>query len=71
MNTDQSVHRIFFIITQGICGGAQIHVRDLSTHLNYLGYDVHVAVGVDGPLNDELESYGITIHRVPEHIIFS
>ncbi len=65
MNTDQSVHRIFFIITQGICGGAQIHVRDLSTHLNYLGYDVHVAVGVDGPLNDELESYGITIHRVP------
>lgn len=46
-------------------------MRDLSTHLNYLGYDVHLAAGVAGPLNDELESYGITIHRVPEHIIFS
>lgn len=56
---------ILFIITQAILGGAQVHVRDLSRSLRDLGYNVHVAIGVKGPLIDELESYGITVHIIP------
>ncbi len=56
---------ILFIITQGILGGAQVHVRDLSRCLRNLGYNVHVAIGVKGPLIDELELHGIKVHLIP------
>lgn len=56
---------ILFIITQGIRGGAQNHVRDVARHLYSAGYDVQVAVGVEGPLIDELESSGIVVHHIP------
>lgn len=65
MNINQGVHRILFIITQGNLGGAQIHIRDLCTYLYNHNYDVHVAVGVDGSLNEYLERYGVSVHRVP------
>lgn len=68
MLSPNNYSRILFIITQGIWGGAQIHVRDLTEHLVYLGYDVHVAIGVEGSLIDELESSGIKVHHVPSLI---
>jgi len=57
--------RLLFVITQGIRGGAQNHVRDVARCLHSLGYDVQVAVGVEGPLIDELESSGISVHHIP------
>mgnify|MGYP000977369083 CR=1 FL=1 len=57
-------YRILFIVTQGILGGAQIHVRDLAIHLYNLGHDVHVAVGTNGPILNELKVNGIHVYRI-------
>ncbi|HBC32308.1 MAG TPA: glycosyltransferase family 1 protein [Clostridiales bacterium] len=58
-------YRILFIITQGILGGAQIHVRDLAIYLHNSGHNVHVAIGVKGPILNELEANGINVEHIP------
>lgn len=57
--------RVAFIITRcDDIGGAQIHVRDLSTALRNEGYDAVVLAGTDGVLADELRSRGIPFYQV-------
>lgn len=57
-------YRILYIITQGILGGAQTHVRHLCENLKE-DFEVHVAVGVFGPLVESLHQEGIAVHIVP------
>jgi glycosyltransferase involved in cell wall biosynthesis len=57
-------YRLLYLITQGILGGAQAHVRLLALHLRDR-YDVHVAVGDRGPLWEQLSQDGIPVHHVP------
>ena len=57
-------YRILYIITQGILGGAQTHIRHLCENLKE-DCDVHVAVGVYGPLVENLSQEGIAVHVVP------
>jgi glycosyltransferase involved in cell wall biosynthesis len=53
--------KIAFIITRlDDVGGAQIHVRDLSTALREAGHDVTVIAGTNGALADELKVKGVT-----------
>lgn len=55
--------RIAFIITRlDDVGGAQIHVRDLSTALRAAGHDPIVLTGSDGTLADELRARGVPVH---------
>ena len=52
--------KIAFIITRlDDVGGAQIHVRDLSTALRAAGHDVAVIAGTNGALADELQAKGV------------
>ena len=52
--------KIAFIITRSDdIGGAQIHVRDLSTALRAAGHDAVVVAGGNGVLADELRSRGV------------
>ncbi len=54
-----------FVITRGdSIGGAQIHVRDLARAWMAKGLKVHCAVGSSGPLTEQLESFGATVHIV-------
>lgn len=57
--------RILYIITQGILGGAQTHIRHLARHLTN-DFDIHVAMGVKGPLWDDLREDGIFVHHIPD-----
>ncbi|MEW6066081.1 MAG: glycosyltransferase family 4 protein [Bacillota bacterium] len=57
-------NKILYLITQGILGGAQTHISHLATHLGS-EFDVHVAVGVKGPLWNKLQSSGIPVYHVP------
>jgi glycosyltransferase involved in cell wall biosynthesis len=57
-------YRILYIITQGLLGGAQTHIRHLCEILKE-DCDVHVAVGVYGPLVENLSQEGIAVHVVP------
>jgi len=45
-------------------GGAQTHIRHLCENLKE-DFDIHVAVGVYGPLVDNLSNEGIEVHVVP------
>jgi glycosyltransferase involved in cell wall biosynthesis len=56
--------RLLYLITRGILGGAQAHVRLLALHLRDR-YDVQVAVGDQGPLSEQLRQDGIPVHHVP------
>ncbi len=52
--------RIAFIVTRlDDVGGAQIHVRDLSTALRAAGHDAVVLAGSNGALADELRAHGV------------
>lgn len=52
--------KIAFIITRSDdIGGAQIHVRDLSTALRAAGHDAVVIAGANGVLADELRAHGV------------
>lgn len=52
--------KIAFIITRSDdIGGAQIHVRDLSTALRAAGHDAVVLAGANGVLADELSARGV------------
>jgi glycosyltransferase involved in cell wall biosynthesis len=52
--------RIAFIITRSDdIGGAQIHVRDLSTALRAAGHDAVVLAGANGVLAEELRAHGV------------
>lgn len=52
--------KIAFVITRfDNIGGAQIHVRDLSTALSRAGHEVAVLAGSNGALADELSERGV------------
>lgn len=57
-------YRILYIITQGILGGAQTHIRHLCQNLKD-DFDIHVTVGVYGPLVENLSNEGVEVHVVP------
>lgn len=67
MNNRRNKYRILYIITQGILGGAQTHIRHLCESLKE-DYDIHVAVGVHGPLVDDLSNEGIEVYVLPSLI---
>lgn len=57
--------RIAFIITRlDDVGGAQIHVRDLSSALRAAGHDALVLAGSDGALANELRARGVPCHSL-------
>ncbi|EOK4231166.1 glycosyltransferase family 4 protein [Escherichia coli] len=58
--------KVLYIITKADeIGGAQIHIRDLSSRLKEDGHDVVVIVGEHGALVDELIKRGVAYHIVP------
>lgn len=57
-------YKILYLITQGILGGAQTHVCHLALHLKEK-FDVHVAMGVKGPLFDKLNTEGVSVYYIP------
>jgi glycosyltransferase involved in cell wall biosynthesis len=57
--------KIAFLITRSDdIGGAQIHVRDLSTALRAAGHDVVVLAGTNGVLADELRARGVPFYSL-------
>lgn len=57
--------KIAFIITRSDdIGGAQIHVRDLSTALRSAGHDAVVIAGANGVLADELRAQGVPYYSL-------
>jgi glycosyltransferase involved in cell wall biosynthesis len=57
--------KIAFVITRSDdIGGAQIHVRDLSTALRAAGHDAVVLAGTNGVLADELRSHGVPYYSL-------
>lgn len=57
--------KIAFIITRSDdIGGAQIHVRDLSTALRAAGHDAVVIAGTNGVLADELRAHGVPYYSL-------
>ena len=57
--------KIAFIITRSDdIGGAQIHVRDLSTALRAVGHDAVVIAGTNGILADELRAHGVPYYSL-------
>lgn len=62
-----AVHRqrILYIITQGILGGPPTHIEHLASALKD-DWEVHVAIGVKGPLFDHLEAEGISVYHIPD-----
>ena len=57
--------KIAFLITKlSDVGGAQIHVRDLSTALRAAGHDVTVISGSDGLFSEQLMARGIAFYTV-------
>lgn len=63
--------RIAFVITRSdVIGGAQIHVRDLSTALRAAGHDAIVVAGANGPLADELRERGVPFYSL-RHLVRS
>lgn len=57
--------KVAFIITRcDDIGGAQIHVRDLSTALRKDGCDAVVLAGTNGVLADELRARGVPYYRL-------
>lgn len=57
------MHRILYLITQGILGGAQTHILHLATHLNRQ-FDIHVAMGNQGALWNKLKNEGVPVYHV-------
>lgn len=56
---------IAYLITRlDSVGGAQVHIRDLATHLLGRGHEVHVLGGGDGPYAESLAERGVTVHRL-------
>lgn len=61
--------KIVYVITRGDeIGGAQIHVRDLATAARAFGHDVTVVTGSSGPLTEDLEERGVSVHLIP-HLV--
>jgi glycosyltransferase involved in cell wall biosynthesis len=58
--------KIAFVITRSDdIGGAQIHVRDLSTALRAAGHDAVVLSGANGVLADELRARDVPFYSLP------
>jgi len=56
--------RLVYLITQGVMGGAQTHIRHLALSLRDR-YDVHVAIGDREFLWRQLQEEGIPVHHLP------
>ena len=56
--------RLLFLITKAELGGAQSHVADLIRGFASC-YEIHLAVGSDGPLVQEARSLGVPVHFLP------
>lgn len=56
--------RILYVITLPDLGGAQTHVRSLIARA-CREYDVHLATSARGPLTEDVQAYGATVHLVP------
>ncbi|WP_144550525.1 glycosyltransferase family 4 protein [Bacillus sp. X1(2014)] len=65
--------KILYVITGADIGGAQNHLLYLSEWFSKHGHDVHVVLGEDGPLKQELArlNIGTTIIPIPRTIQFS
>jgi glycosyltransferase involved in cell wall biosynthesis len=59
-----TTHRILYIITKSELGGAQAHVLDLIKGF-HPRYDVHLAVGVEGPLTEAAKAFNVRVHLLP------
>lgn len=55
----QRRQKVLFVVTKGFFGGAQRYVYDLATHLPKDHYEVVVAIGTPGQLNEKLNSVSI------------
>jgi glycosyltransferase involved in cell wall biosynthesis len=59
--------RLLHIITKSDIGGAQSNVLDLITAFRPR-YEIHLAVGVLGPLSEDVAKLGVTVHLLPRLI---
>ncbi|MBV7504120.1 glycosyltransferase family 4 protein [Bacillus sp. sid0103] len=57
--------KILYVITGADIGGAQNHLLYLSEWFSGQGHDVHVVLGEDGPLNQELTKRNIKTTIIP------
>jgi len=58
--------RIVYVVTRADdIGGAQVHVRDLSTALHQAGHDVTVVSGSPGVLSEQLRERGVPFRSLP------
>ncbi len=60
-------YKILYLITQGMLGGAQTHILHLAANLKR-DFDVHVAMGIKGPLWDNLVDEGVSVYHIPSLI---
>jgi glycosyltransferase involved in cell wall biosynthesis len=57
--------KVAYVITRADdLGGAQIHVRDLSTRLRADGHEAGIFAGVGGVLSDQLAELGVPFHEI-------
>lgn len=56
--------RLFYLVTQSIVGGAQMHILHCATALRD-EFKIIVGVGSDGPLAERLRETGIPVHVIP------
>ncbi len=54
--------KVLFLITKANWGGAQRYVYDLATHLPHDTFEVSVAYGQPGMLEQKLQEAGVTVH---------
>jgi glycosyltransferase involved in cell wall biosynthesis len=55
---------LLYVITKSDIGGAQGNVLDLIRAFRN-SYEVHLAVGIRGPLSEDVESLGVPVHVLP------
>ncbi len=64
MTAPKARKRLLFLITKAELGGAQTHVADLIRGFSRC-YQIHLAVGTDGPLTGEARAVGAEVHFLP------
>ena len=61
--------KIAYIITRmDEYGGAQVHIRDMSTYLQGQGHEITVLSGWPGKVSDFIEHVGVTYREIPDLI---
>jgi glycosyltransferase involved in cell wall biosynthesis len=63
-----SVHSILHVIPSLAQAGAERQLSYLAGALSLAGWDVHVAIGQDGPQRARLEAAGVTLHMLPNRM---